>query len=222
MMLCPRCGEVKSLDEFGSNRSKANGKNSYCKVCVREISASRKEYKRAWDAAHKNELNERSRQWAMDHKEKRSEISRKSYLKNRDKALEWKRKYYQENKEKYAEWERRAHEKNPHIHLAAKSRYMARQHGCEVIPYDRKAVYERDGGRCRYCGKATKAVDHVLPLSRGGPDSFENVVLCCHSCNVSKNNRTVEEWLSNDPRKVDQHNSKGAVRKRVRGNRDQV
>ena len=44
-------------------------------------------------------------------------------------------------------------------------------------------------------GKAT--IDHVDPLSKGGPDVFENTVAACEPCNTYKANGTVEELLSN-------------------------
>lgn len=52
-------------------------------------------------------------------------------------------------------------------------------------------VLERDGFRCRYCGKgaaqgALLEVDHVHPRSHGGRDSHENLVTACSSCNGGK------------------------------------
>lgn len=53
---------------------------------------------------------------------------------------------------------------------------------------------------CRYCGQKLKpktaTLDHVLPLSRGGSDDPENLVLACHPCNQCKGNRTPLEWAS--------------------------
>lgn len=222
MKRCPRCKQEKPIDDFGNNRRTPDGKNYYCRECVRKRSFERQSYHATWREMNRDHVNQKSQEWAAANKEKRREISKRSYQKHREAALEKKRKYYSENKEKYAEWDRDARKKNPHVHLAAKSRYMARKHGCEVIPYDRKAVYERDKGQCRYCGKATKAVDHVMPLSRGGADSFENVVLCCHSCNVSKSNRTLDEWRKNGPRQATQDHSEDNGRKGIRGNRRKV
>ena len=58
----------------------------------------------------------------------------------------------------------------------------------------RHAVLRRDGYRCAYCGCAdATTVDHVLPKSRGGPPSWENLVACCAPCNGEKRDRTPEE-----------------------------
>jgi len=51
------------------------------------------------------------------------------------------------------------------------------------------------GGRCLYCGQIVKlTMDHVIPLSRGGEHTKENVVGACRSCNSAKKDRPLEEW----------------------------
>lgn len=58
----------------------------------------------------------------------------------------------------------------------------------------RKAIYQRDGNTCQYCGKKlmTKelTLDHVLPLSLGGKTSWTNLVVACFPCNNKKGNKT--------------------------------
>ncbi|HEX7341573.1 MAG TPA: HNH endonuclease [Rhodanobacteraceae bacterium] len=59
------------------------------------------------------------------------------------------------------------------------------------------ALFARDHHLCLYCGNtyARHALtrDHVLPLSRGGRDEWENVVTACNSCNLKKANRTPQQ-----------------------------
>jgi len=54
------------------------------------------------------------------------------------------------------------------------------------------------GGRCAYCRRNGGALhrDHVVPLSRGGFDTPQNVVPSCASCNLSKGDRDVREWMA--------------------------
>lgn len=61
------------------------------------------------------------------------------------------------------------------------------------IPVSRRGVLRRDNSRCGYCGKSAATIDHVMPRSRGGKDSWENLVACCLSCNNAKGNRTPSE-----------------------------
>jgi 5-methylcytosine-specific restriction endonuclease McrA len=61
----------------------------------------------------------------------------------------------------------------------------------------RKNVHRRDEYVCQYCrtqlipGEGT--IDHVFPRSRGGVDTWENLVCSCMKCNVKKGNRTPRE-----------------------------
>lgn len=67
------------------------------------------------------------------------------------------------------------------------------------VPYraratlSRRAVFIRDGFECQYCGAAAENVDHVMPRSKGGPHTWENVVASCRRCNSHKENRTAAE-----------------------------
>jgi len=55
-------------------------------------------------------------------------------------------------------------------------------------------IYERDDHTCQYCG-ATKhlTIDHVIPRSRGGQDTWENMVVACSTCNTKKGNTLLEQ-----------------------------
>lgn len=59
----------------------------------------------------------------------------------------------------------------------------------------RRALFARDGWRCVYCGTTSGrlTLDHVVPRSRGGESSWENVVTSCAPCNLRKGNRLLEE-----------------------------
>jgi 5-methylcytosine-specific restriction endonuclease McrA len=63
------------------------------------------------------------------------------------------------------------------------------------IILSRKNILRRDGHRCQYCGRSDVplTVDHVLPLSKSGGDSWENLVTACVSCNNRKGDRIPEE-----------------------------
>lgn len=49
---------------------------------------------------------------------------------------------------------------------------------------------------CVYCSSMSDlSTDHLIPLTRGGEDSADNVVLACKSCNISRGNKGIFEWL---------------------------
>lgn len=62
-----------------------------------------------------------------------------------------------------------------------------------TVPLTRKAVFARDGGRCVYCGAVATSLDHVVPKSRGGPHTWDNVVSACGRCNHVKADRGISE-----------------------------
>lgn len=52
------------------------------------------------------------------------------------------------------------------------------------------AVYKRDGGRCVRCGSTENLqLDHIVPFSKGGATSVENLQLLCRKCNLEKSNK---------------------------------
>ena len=61
------------------------------------------------------------------------------------------------------------------------------------VPLTRRAVLERDGHACVYCGTRADTIDHVRPRSRGGPHTWTNVVAACARCNHRKGDRLLAE-----------------------------
>ena len=69
-------------------------------------------------------------------------------------------------------------------------------------PLNRRGIFARDDQRCQYCGAAAESIDHVIPRSRGGQHTWDNVVAACRPCNVRKRDRLVSETsmrLRRDP-----------------------
>ena len=65
------------------------------------------------------------------------------------------------------------------------------------VRFSRFNIYARDRNRCQYCGRQFARndlnLDHVVPRSRGGTSTWENVVCSCHRCNRLKGGRTPAE-----------------------------
>jgi 5-methylcytosine-specific restriction endonuclease McrA len=71
------------------------------------------------------------------------------------------------------------------------------------VPLSRRAVFTRDGQTCVYCGSSATSIDHVVPRSRGGTHTWDNVVAACRRCNHTKADRSLAElgWaLPHPPR----------------------
>ena len=61
------------------------------------------------------------------------------------------------------------------------------------IGLNRRAVFARDGHCCQYCGATAENIDHVVPRSKGGTHTWENVVAACRPCNMRKEDRLLAE-----------------------------
>ncbi len=84
----------------------------------------------------------------------------------------------------------------------------------------RKNILLRDRNQCQYCGvlltSAELTLDHVIPRSRGGLSTWENLVACCHPCNRRKGNHLLHELttmkLQREPRPFSLHTSRHIMR----------
>ncbi|MGI9254436.1 MAG: HNH endonuclease [Thermomicrobiales bacterium] len=64
------------------------------------------------------------------------------------------------------------------------------------VKLTRREIFIRDGYTCQYCGRAAGSdltLDHVIPKSRGGGHSWENLVSACKACNHRKGSRSLNE-----------------------------
>ena len=83
----------------------------------------------------------------------------------------------------------------------------------------RKNILLRDRNTCQYCAEVLASgdltLDHVIPRSRGGTSTWENLVACCHSCNRRKSNQSPAEAgmkLMREPRAFNLHTSRHIMR----------
>ncbi|MGD9790291.1 MAG: HNH endonuclease [Phycisphaerales bacterium] len=67
----------------------------------------------------------------------------------------------------------------------------------QIVKLNRRNLFARDRNHCQYCGKhfptSDLSIDHVLPRTQGGGDSWENLVCACIRCNAKKGGRTPEQ-----------------------------
>jgi 5-methylcytosine-specific restriction endonuclease McrA len=84
----------------------------------------------------------------------------------------------------------------------------------------RKNILLRDRNSCQYCGEVLASsdltLDHVVPRSRGGLSTWENLVACCHNCNRRKGSHMLHEIqemkLIREPRPFTLHTSRHLMR----------
>lgn len=173
MKTCKKCQMEKPLEDFYVQKGCRDGRRPECKVC---FNAALKAHR----AANVDAYRERDRKRYANNparQEAQKKTARAHYAANRDAGLKYRREHYESNKDAYAGY-------------VAKRR--ATKRAVEHQPYTRTGIFERDQGICRMCGVLLKnephgfALDHIVPLCLGGPDTPANLQLTCQPCNRSK------------------------------------
>jgi len=154
---------------------------------------------RIYRQANKERMAAKDHAYYITNRENIREQDRAYYLANRDVIIEKSRAQYRANREKIKERIKAYRAANPEIVRISSHRRRARQRNAEgthtIVDIQRQ--YERQRGKCYYCGIKVGHkyhVDHVVPLSRGGSDGPENLVIACRSCNETKHNKLPHEW----------------------------
>jgi 5-methylcytosine-specific restriction endonuclease McrA len=66
-----------------------------------------------------------------------------------------------------------------------------------TVKFNRRNIFARDNNQCQYCGRkfptTELSLDHVIPRSQGGQNSWDNIVCACVRCNVKKGGRTPKQ-----------------------------
>ena len=180
---CNRCKLPKSLDSFTLNKKPlANGDPSYrgtCKTCL----AEQQKANRAADPERFRAANKRVYE---NHKERRLAEQR-----------EWRQANSEYDKARQAKYRK----ENPEVFRRAWHKYRVARHLADdgsVTTEFLKFLFRKE--ICIYCNnkipREQRSMDHIIPISRGGLHSIENLVMCCKSCNSSKRDRLLSEWKS--------------------------
>lgn len=220
---CTKCHKsLPETKEFFHADKRRGGFRPRCISCVRDYEAKttehRKEVARQYREKNKDVIKARKAEYNRQNKEGSLRRFIRWLQNNREHYLEHQRKYAASRKKKKREYDKRYREKNrdkivsrqnswkqeniEHARMkgrAATARHNALKRNAEghYTEKDIKRIYKQQGGRCFYCKVVVGIkyhVDHVIPLSRGGSNSPENIVIACPACNVRKSSKTPEEW----------------------------
>jgi len=129
-------------------------------------------------------------------------------------VMQAQRLYWQENPEAkrqhYKDWDRASwwlqYQINPDLrlyHREKSKRRKARDRGQTPLQVPVKALHQRFnefGNRCAYCDQeGDMQIEHVEPISKGGPHDIGNIVPACWPCNASKRTSEMESWYRQQP-----------------------
>lgn len=99
-------------------------------------------------------------------------------------------------RETQAEYERRRYATDETYRASRRQHSHSRRRGVEPLPVEAmELLTEMFAGRCAYCPSPAASWDHLVPVSKGGRTVPGNIVPACVSCNSSKNNRDLFDFI---------------------------
>lgn len=160
---------------------------------------ARRAYMQAYREARRDKASAATAAWQRANRERSRKHSREWNRAYREQLRPGARAWRKANRERNLELDRVWRKANPCAVRAAKLRRRA----CGVVTAgDLLDVREMSDGVCSYCLQpcTALAVDHVLPVSRGGTNDLDNLVMACKSCNSAKGAKTPLEYLCGLPK----------------------
>jgi len=183
--LCSKCSKIKSLFEFSKS------KRRQCKSCYNAHSKARRE---ANLEQYKKKQRERYQNNKVEIRQKFREVY---YPKYGDKQREWQRTYIKENRDRIALRNSNYRRNNRERCREYCRRYDARKVNATIGKVSYEEVVKKANGICYLCGwivlPEEMSIDHVIPLSRGGAHSQDNLEMTHKNCNSSKGSKLVSE-----------------------------
>lgn len=194
---CTKCKQDQVLENFGNDKTRADGKFPQCKSCTKAY--QQKNYQRNKDRVKAN-----AKRWKQENPERVKEI-RQKYLaehakENREYQRRWAAEYRKNNPLNHRRWVaspeklKQWRKANPEKYRNQKLRRRSREKGTGQFLVTSKDIKRLLTQPCIYCGQPSQHIDHIIPVSRGGEHRVGNLAPACARCNLTKSDRYVMEW----------------------------
>lgn len=166
---CQRCHVEKSLSEFNKDKRYADGLQPWCRSCYRE-------YRNAWEQEHKAERAPYFKRWHQENIERRHIATRARCRERWHNDPEYRKR---KNKQGAIKMQRR--------------RMSIQSSGTDYTVDEWTNLCAHYDYRCLACGEQKPlTADHIVPLSRGGSNSIDNIQPLCHRCNSIKHTKVID------------------------------
>lgn len=195
---CSKCKKYKILDEFFNNKSEKYGKSYNCKQCD---SIEKKKYKKKYYEKNKDKILENSREYRKKYYSERKEYYKKYkkeyYKNNKEKMNDATKQHYIDNKKWYKEYQKE-YRKTEKYKISTKNTNHNRRKQIKNTNKKERITLEQwqeilklQNNKCIGCGREFNdelkpTLDHIIPLSKGGLHTIDNIQALCQSCNSKK------------------------------------
>lgn len=219
---CLSCQKWLPLNEYNTDNSKRDKLNIYCKLCRKQKRAikakkfnarRREEYVKSpekilernkqWRNANKDEINRRCREKRAANPEKYRKQDRDFYKNNREQIIEKTRQKRAKNPHKHRYWNRRWSKRNPEKRTIQRQKRRAllnKSNGAYTVE-QWEQLKRKYGYRCLKCNRHEPEIkltgDHVVPLSKGGSNTIDNIQPLCIQCNSGKKDKIKDYRIGN-------------------------
>lgn len=192
-----KCLCITCLQHFSSHRSGANVCSDKCRIIKKRLRAKEQQRIKRQDPAFREKQILYLRQYQENNRDDLNRNRREQYATDPDfresrkqLAQRWARQNPERRKESCRRWNELNFDK-------VISRNHRNRTSWDLDPVLVKLVYEYYDYICVYCGKrgGKLSLEHILPVSRGGTDDFNNLAVACRRCNPKKGKKTLLEFL---------------------------
>lgn len=191
-----------AADYHAANKEKFHQANAEWRENNKEYNAARMA---AWSKANPEKRKATAAKTYQKYKERKKEQSRVYYSNNKLKMAatgkRWREKHKKQIRERTQKW----YKENSHIAIAGAKRRYYRQRNATIGNTKPIAAWENQWKLkkkvvCYWCRKMFNPIncqsDHIVPISKGGVHSIENLCIACQPCNSQKHAKPVAQWVS--------------------------
>lgn len=201
---CIRCGEsftpaFRSDQKYCSRRCSDRARDERWRTRHPDRVKARNE---SFRERHPERVAAAVRRYDEQHREERNQKARDRRLNNPERVVEIRARHYRKHPERNRARVSKFKKAHKNRYVAYRHNYFAqlRQNGGTVLAAEWEYILEKFGRRCLKCGRSEPQIritmDHIVPISKGGKHTKENIQPLCISCNSSKKQKIVDYRIS--------------------------